>query len=76
MCQGAFGVLVALRRGRWRGRLRGGIDVADQGDRTITRCYTVTLFCDPVATALTFVSVWFSLGMHFALALCTAPQRA
>jgi uncharacterized membrane protein len=60
--------------GRWRRRLLGK-DVADEGVRTITRGYTAALFCYSAATALAFVNVWLSLGVHLVLALWNALSK-
>jgi len=54
--------------GRWRGRLLAAEPPA-AAIRTITRRYLVALICYAAATGLALVNVWFSLAVHFVLAL-------
>jgi uncharacterized membrane protein len=54
--------------GRWRGRLLGS-DRPGPGVRTITRRYAFGPISYAAATALAFVNVWLSLGLHLAVAL-------
>lgn len=57
--------------GRWRERLLGA-KLHQQGLQTITRRYTFGPISYAVVTALAFVNVWLSLGVHLAVALWNA----
>jgi uncharacterized membrane protein len=60
--------------GRWRGRLLGS-DRHEPGLRTITRRYAFSPISYALATALAFVNVWLSLGVHLAVALWNARSE-
>jgi hypothetical protein len=69
---GAFSIL--WWTGRWRGRLLGA-ELHQQGLQTITRRYTFGPISYALATALAFVNVWLSLGVHLAVALWNARSE-
>jgi uncharacterized membrane protein len=60
--------------GRWRGRLLGS-NLPPQALRTITRRYAFGPISYAVATALAFVNVWLSLGIHLTVALWNARSE-
>ncbi len=62
----SFNVLWYVGR---RGARLLGHEISQQGLDTITRRYAIALGCYAGATALAFVNVWASLGVHLVLAV-------
>jgi uncharacterized membrane protein len=60
--------------GRWRGRLLGTA-WNERGLQIITRRYAFGPISYVLATALAFVNVWLSLGVHLAVALWNARSE-